>query len=515
MSSAPLYDAKSEMALMREIWDPAIANDPEAFVMFCFPWGKAGTPLAHHKGPRSWQRQILREIKQHIALSTDKEYRGLPLEVLRQAVASGRGIGKSALVAWLILWFMSTRIGGTVVVTANTEQQLKSRTWAELGRWHTLAINGHWFDRTALSLRPQPWFEEAVKRDLKIDTGYYYAQAQLWSEENPDAFAGVHNHHGVQVIFDEASGIPKVIWTVTKGFFTEPIIDRYWFAFSNPRQNTGAFFECFYGPEREAWRPKHIDSRTVEGVDKAYLQSIVDAEGPDSDTAKIEVLGQFPNRSANQFIAVDQVKAAQEREAVDDPGAPLLMGIDVARFGKDKSVIRFRRGRDARSIPAAKFKGIDTMQLAAQAAHLIDNYHPDAIFVDGNGVGAGVVDRLKSLGYKVIEVQAGAKADDPNKYSNKRVEMWDLLRDWLSGAAIDNDPQLESDLIGPEYRYHPSTHQLMLERKDEMEKRGLASPDDAEALALTFAQPVARLDTRTSRRGRTGAVAEGVGCDII
>lgn len=511
--SGLVYDPKSEMALMREIWDPAIADDPEAFVMFIFPWGKAGTPLEHKPGPRRWQREVLREIKDHIARcgSNDPDL----MRVLQQAVASGRGIGKSALVAWLIWWMMSTRIGSTTVVTANTEQQLKSRTWAELGKWHTLALNSHWFERTALSLRPEKWFDEAVKRDLKIDTGYYYAQAQLWSEENPDAFAGVHNHNGVLVIFDEASGIPKAIWTVTKGFFTEPVPDRYWMVFSNPRQNTGAFFECFHGDEREYWVRRNIDSRTVEGVDVVYLQEIVDSYGIDSDAARVEVLGQFPNRSANQLIAVDQVKAAQQREIVEDIGAPLLMGIDVARFGNAKSVIRFRRGRDARSIPHSKFKGLDTMELAAQAAHLIDKYKPDAIFVDGAGVGGGVVDRLNALRYRVIEVQAGSKANDANKYVNKRVEMWDLMRDWLSGAMIDDDKYLEHDLIGPEYRYHPGTNQLMLERKDEMEKRGLASPDDAEALALTFAQPVARLDIKSSRRSGRGSVADGVGCDII
>ena len=114
---------------------------------------------------------------------------------------------------------LSTRLGATIIVTANTEQQLRSRTWAELGKWMTLSINSHWFHKTATTVKPAPWFQEALERDLKIDTGYYYAQAQLWSEENPDAFAGIHSSYGVCLIMDEASGIPAPIYSVSEGFF--------------------------------------------------------------------------------------------------------------------------------------------------------------------------------------------------------------------------------------------------------------------------------------------------------
>ena len=124
-----------------------------------------------------------------------------------------------------------TELGNMTIVMANTEQQLRSRTWAELGKWLTLAINSHWFAKTATTIRPAPWFDEALKKDLKIDTGYYYAQAQLWLEESPDAFAGVHSNYGILLIMDEASGIPGSIYSVSEGFFTEPTPDRFWFAF--------------------------------------------------------------------------------------------------------------------------------------------------------------------------------------------------------------------------------------------------------------------------------------------
>ena len=169
--------------------------------------------------------------------------------MFRQAVASGRGIGKSALVSWLILWMLSTRLGSTTIVTANTEQQLRSRTWAELGKWLTLAINSHWFAKTATTIRPAPWFDEALKKDLKIDTGYYYAQAQLWSEESPDAFAGVHSNYGILLIMDEASGIPGSIYSVSEGFLQSQRQIDFGLLFLIPGEIAAHFMSHFIVPK--------------------------------------------------------------------------------------------------------------------------------------------------------------------------------------------------------------------------------------------------------------------------
>lgn len=500
------YNAKDEQRLMTEIWDPAIADNPYNFVMFTWPWGKANTPLAHHDGPRSWQRDKLLHMAEVIAKNRNIEAQNkvrkkkdwLAYEMIMDATASGRGPGKSAFVAWIMWWMNSTRLGSTTIVTANTEQQLKSRTWAELGKWHTMAINGHWFERSALIMRPAPWFEKALKNQLKVDTGYYYAQAQLWSEENPDAFAGVHNHNGILVIFDEASGIPEPIWKVTEGFFTEPIPDRYWFVFSNPRRNTGAFFECFH-KHRNFWTRLNLDSRTVEGTDKEILQRIVDKYGEDSDEARVEVKGQFPRQGDKQFISREAIQQAQERELQPDDHAALMMGVDVARFGDDKTVIRFRRGRDARSIPPVEMKGADNMQVVYKCAELIRKYNPDAICVDA-GNGTGVIDRLRELGYRVHEVWFGSKSDDP-EWANKRTQMWAQMREWLNGGCIDGSSELADDLAGPEYKFMGASDKIMLESKEEMKKRGLASPDHGDALACTFAVRVARRDLRTARAG--------------
>lgn len=475
---------------MSRILLPDIADDPEAFVMFAFPWGKKGTPLERYEGPRVWQRDVLVALREHIKAMQAHDYARAEekLEVFRQAIASGRGIGKSALIAWVIFWFMSTRIGGTVIVSANTESQLSSITWGELGKWHALLINKHWFDVSATSIKPAKWFDGLVQDQLKRGTKYYYAEAKLWSEENPDAYAGAHNPLGMLLVFDEASGIARGIWSVAEGYFTEPIVDRYWLAFSNPRSVSGVFFDCFH-KNREFWRTRHIDARTVEGTDKQVYERIIRQYGEDSDEARVEVMGQFPKVGSNQFIAMDVVYAAAERELNEDRTAPLLMGVDVARFGDDESVICFRRGRDARSKNSLRFKGVDTMALATHVATVIERESPDAVFVDGGGVGGGVVDRLKQLGYRVIEVQSGEKANAADKYLNKRVEMWAAMRDWLKTGCIKDDKGLIEDLIGPEYMITPKG-QVKLEAKQDMKKRGLPSPDDADALALTFAYPV-------------------------
>jgi hypothetical protein len=511
--SKPLYKPKDEQALMTELWDPAIAENPYNFVMFAFPWGKAGTPLAKHQGPRTWQRDALMAKAEHIANNRNLMANGKAPKVMQNSTASGRGIGKSSLLAMEVLWMMTCNLGSTTIVTANTESQLVTRTWPELGKWHTMAINSHWFIRNSAKLFPSPWFEESLKRDLKVDTGYYYAQAQTWSEENPDAFAGAHNDAGIMLKFDEASGIPKPIWTVAEGFFTEPVLHRYWDVYSNPRRNTGAFFETHHR-DRNFWNTRSIDARTVEGTDRAVYDKIIAQHGEDSDEARVEVRGMFPSQGDKQFIGRNLVEAAQTREVFEDPGAPLIFGVDVARGGNAQTVLYVRNGRDGRSVPPMKRKGMDNVQVANFVAEQIDKMNPDAVFIDSGGVGGGVYDILKNQKYRVTGVDFGSGADEPMRFMNKRAEMWSHMKDWLAIGAIPDDKQLADDLTGPERDYHPTTHKLLLESKEHMsEVRGLASPDVGDALALTFARRVARNDS--GRRAPRTRVASGMDYPVL
>ena len=488
----PKYSAEGEQELMTTLWSPRIKDDPEAFVLLAFPWGQPNTPLENYDGPRKWQRDTLRSITQHI-----KDNRGLSdMEVLRAAVSSGRGIGKSALVSWLVLWMLTTRIGATVIVSANSEAQLRSVTWAELTKWLAMSINSHWFEVSATKLVPALWVCELVERDLKKGTRYWAAEGKLWSEENPDAYAGVHNHDGMMVVFDEASGIPDPIWAVAAGFFTENILDRYWLAFSNPRRNSGYFFECFHA-KRDFWKTRTVDSREVEGTDKNVYKQIIEEYGEDSIQARVEVYGEFPSAGEDQFISPVMVDDAFGREQYDDKSAPVIVGVDPARGGADSTVIVVRQGRDLKKI--LRYRGEDTMTIVGRVIDAIEEYKPALTVIDEGGLGYGILDRLTEQRYKVRGVNFGSKSSKPLMWGNKRAQMWGDMREWLKTASAPKDRQLKADLIGP-MRKPDSRGTIFLEGKKEMKSRGLASPDAADALAVTFAFPVAHREHKVHTR---------------
>jgi hypothetical protein len=487
----PRYNASEEMELMARLWSPSIKDDPLAFVLLLFPWGEQGTPLEHFQGPRKWQREILADIRDHIKQNNGK----LDYDTFREAVASGRGIGKSALVSWLVIWMLSTRIGSTTIVSANSEAQLRSVTWAEITKWLAMALNSHWFEIAATRIMPAKWLTELVERDLKKGTRYWAVEGRLWSEENPDAYAGVHNFDGVMLVFDEASGIPDSIWSVSDGFFTENTPHRFHLAFSNPRRNTGYFYETF-NSKRAFWRQRHIDAREVEGTDKNLYQRIIDEYGADSYQANVEVFGQFPSEGDDQFIGVNLVDDAMQRPKHKDASAPITIGVDPARFGADATVIAVRQGRDI--IALKRHRGADTMEVVGHVIEAIEEFNPALVCIDEGGLGAGVVDRLKEQRYKVRGVNFGSKASKQIMYGNKRAEIWAAMRDWLKDASLPQDRFLKTDLIGP--RIKPdSKGTIFLESKKDMKARGLASPDAADAIALTFAHPVASREYRGDR----------------
>lgn len=463
-----------EIELIGEI--AACSGDPLRYVLFAFPWG---TGELKDKRPEQWQVDLLNRIRD--GLTVDK--------AIQEAVASGHGIGKSCLVAWIILWAISTFEDTKGVVTANTETQLKTKTWAELAKWHRLCINKHWFELTATALYSK---DQAHEKTWRIDM-------IPWSERNTEAFAGLHNQgKRILIIMDEASAIPDIIFEVSEGALTDENTQIVWCAFGNPTRNTGRFRECF-GRFKHRWGNSQIDSRSVSLTNKEQIAQWVSDYGEDSDFVRVRVRGVFPRAGTMQFIPGDIVDEASKRDVLPaNPFDPLIIGVDVARYGDDQSVICFRRGRDARTIPAIKLRNVDTMTLAAKVAECHRIYRPDAIFVDGTGVGGGVIDRLNQLGVPVTEVQFGAKADrsipgqEQAAYANKRAEMWGNLREWLKGGCIKDDPDLASDLTGVEYGYvlRDGRDAIILEKKSDMKKRGLSSPDEGDGLALTFAYAV-------------------------
>lgn len=477
-------------------------HDPLGYVLYAFPWGSG--PLKAHTGPRQWQRTLLRDIGAKLAAGGDMG------TVIREAIASGHGIGKSTIVAWLILWAMSTFEDTRGVVTASTDTQLRTKTWPEVTKWHRMAINDWMFTVTATAIYSA---EKGRDKTWRMD-------AIPWSENNSEAFAGLHNEgRRILVVIDEASSVATVIWEVIEGALTDAKTEIIFAAFGNPTQNTGAFKECF-GRFKHRWSTRHIDSRTVEGINLDQAKAWVEDWGEDSDFVRVRVRGEFPKASSLQFISEADVDRARRAEAVSHMYEPLVLGVDVARFGDDQSVIFARRGRDwrtfnqSRGIPDSgpwKFRGMDTMQLAARVVEIADLLKADAIFVDGGGVGGGVVDRLRALHREVFDVQFGASADTASqgnagaigeKYANKRAEMWGSMRMALkSGCAIPDDAEFAGELCAVEYSFN-KRDEILLEPKDSMKKRGLASPDIADAAALTFAFPVAaKLDPMRLAKG--------------
>ena len=305
--------------------------------------------------------------------------------------------------AWIILWSISTEVDARGVVTANTETQLRTKTWAEVSKWYRLApLLVPLFTLTATALYSS---DEAHAKTWRIDP-------VAWSENKVEAFAGLHNEgRRILVVYDEASAIPDLIWETTEGALTDANTEIIWLCCGNPTRNTGRFRECF-GRFRHRWITRQVDSRTARLTNKDQIEQWIKDYGEDLDFVRVRVRGVFPRAGSMQFISSEIVEgaASDEWEAEHDLHDPRVMGVDVARFGDDQTVIRIRVGRDARSIPPIKLRGADTMQVAAVVMQEAARHKVDAIFVDGGGVG-GVVDRLRYLQQPVTEVNFGAKAD--------------------------------------------------------------------------------------------------------
>lgn len=454
--------------------------DPLGFVLFAFPWGEPG-PLQHHAGPDIWQREALEWIGQQVR--TRKFDGTTPVSPIRLAVSSGHGIGKSVEVAFLVTWLMSTRPHCQGTITANTITQLQTKTWAAIQRWTKLCKTGHWFE-----LNSDRMYRKGYKES-------WFCAPQSSKEENSEAFAGQHAADSTSFyIFDEASAIPGAIYEVAEGGLTdgEPMI----FLFGNPTRSQGPFHQACFGSMRHRWHPVVVDSRTSRFTNHSQIAEWIQDYGEDSDFVRVRVRGIPPSASDLQFIGTDLVSAAQRRPAVALDDDPLVAGLDVARGGSDECVLRFRRGFDGRSIPPIRIPGEqarDSMRLVTVAADALGKLHNGhklhTLFVDATGIGGPISDRLRQMGYKnVIDVQFGGAAPDP-KYANMRSYMWGRVRDWLMHGAVDTTPRLETDLTGPGYR-HDKQDRLLLESKEEMKKRGMDSPDDGDALALTFAASV-------------------------
>lgn len=454
-------------------------NNPYEFVKRVFLWGEG--ELKNQSGPEPWQAELLKAIGAGL-ITVD--------EAIQIATTSGHGVGKSALVSWIILWAMSTLEDTVGVVTANTENQLRTKTWVQLAKWFRLFAGNTLFRMTATAI---------FSRDPDHATTWRVDMVP-WSVNNMEAFAGLHNQgKRILVVFDEASGIEDPIWETTEGALTDLNTQIIWLVFGNPTRNKGRFRECFPGGRfAHRWRHYRVDSRQVSFTNKKQIARWIEDYGEDHDFVRVRVRGIFPRIDAESFIPYDLARDATTRVVERPLGWPVVLGVDVGRFGDDPSVIYPRKGRDARSLPIEVYQGIDTMSLALKVLQAAHRHSASFIFVDEGGIGGGVVDRLRELRAPVIGVDFGSKPDQINfergvKYANKRAEIWGALKDWLVTGAIHErapgvDLPLVDELTGPNYGL-TVREEIQLESKKDMRRRGVPSPNVADALACTFALP--------------------------
>lgn len=472
-----LTATEKELArLMSELG--SYSYDPYGWVMYAFPWGTG--ELEGETGPDEWQKDFLIHLRERMHKSV-----GIG-GVIREAVASGHGIGKTTLVSWIILWAMSTLPDTRGVVTANTENQLKTKTWTELAKWLRLCIAKPLFDLGATALR-----SIIPERDQT-----WYFNMAPWSEENTEAFAGLHNKHKrLLVVYDEASAISDLIWEVTEGALTDENTEIIWCVFGNPTRNTGRFKECFEGGQFEKrWNTARVDSRTSRFSNKTQLKEWADDYGEDSDFFKVRVKGEFPSASSNQFISVTDARAALDRVLREEQFnfAPKILTCDPAWTGDDDLVIGLRQGLMFRVLLVMSRNDND-IEVATILANHEDNEQADAVFID-QGYGTGIWSAGKTWGRGWQLVNFGSASPDPG-CALMRDYIWKKMRDWLKqGGSILKDVKLCAELTAPETVARVDG-KIQIESKENMKRRKLRSPNRADALAISFAYPVLQKKT--------------------
>lgn len=482
-------------------WLASVSDDPLAFCLGAFPWGEPGTILAKYDGPLAWQRQIMEEIRlgvisieEGIQRANDHED-GDEAQPVQLATASGHGVGKSALVSMLILWGFTTFPDCRGVVTANTETQLKTKTWAELGRWFNLCFfaRDHFILNATSLVSKDPTRERTWRIDMIA-----------WSETNPEAFAGMHNKgKRLLIIFDEASAIADIIWETIEGATTDADTQIIWLVFGNPTRNSGRFRECFgEGKHASMWKARQLDSRTVEITNKARIARWEKIYGSDTDWFRIRVLGQFPRRGEMEFFSATEIDAAMsaDREVFVDAFTPMAIGVDVARFGRNNSVIFPRKGRDARTIERKLYSGLSTTELSNRVHDAFTEWRPDGIFIDGGGVGGGVVDQCRQMRLFVWEVQFGAKDsitgvnndNSGEKYANMRAAIYGACRAWVKTGLLPMSPELRTAMLAIKYTYNSKDEILLTPKEDLLDENPDLDLDTLDALCLTFGGPLTR-----------------------
>ena len=414
----------------------------------------------------------------------------------RTALSACKGPGKSCVLAWAIWWILCTRKDSKGIALSITSDNLKDNLWTELAKWRARSpILERAFEQTAERItsvdRPKTWWCSARS----------FAQ-QADKTQQANTLAGLHGE-SVFVVMDEVGDYPNGVVTAAEGIFANEVFARV-IAAGNPTRVDGPLYRMTT-KDRKRWHVIHItgdpeDPKRSPRISLQWAQEQIEDWGRDNPWVMINVLGQFPPTASNKLISISHITMAQERDAkpLEYRSDSRIWALDPARFGDDPSVLARRQG--VVCFRFTQWRNLDGPELATRVAHMVteatgNGVAPDALFVDVGGVGASAYDHLRLLGYEgILHSVDFAGTPDDDRFLNKRAEIWWRLAEWLKRkpANLPVDAELVSELTGPMFKYQSRGRQtkFVLESKDDMRKRGLNSPNRADALAMTFTAPV-------------------------
>jgi len=411
--------------------------------------------------PYQWQKDALRAIGKNDRVS----------------IASGHGVGKTAFQSWLVLWWLCTHYPCKVAVTANTAHQLSDVLWTEIDKWARSLPEGF---KSLLEFKSD-------KISLK-GASDSFAVARTSRRENPEALQGFHSEN-MLFVCEEASGIPDVVFQVGEGAMSTAGAKTV--MCGNPTRSEGFFYESHHS-QRHRWKTMTVSCYDSPSVTEHFLESMEEKYGKDSNVFRVRVLGQFPTQSDDVLLPLYLVEEAVKRDIESSPTTPTIWGVDVARFGSDRSAIAKRQGNVLLE-PIKTYQGRDLMEMAGivMSEYEASPYtlRPQAIYIDAIGIGAGLADRLRELDMPAVAIAVSETASLKDRFNRLRDELFWNAREWFEGrdVKIPEDNTLIQELTGIRYKYL-STGKLKVESKDEMKKRGQRSPDVADAFVLSFAQ---------------------------
>lgn len=425
--------------------------------------------------PDPWQESVMRDVA-----SGQR----------RISVRAGHGVGKSAVCAWLSIWHMVTRYPQKTVMTAPTAGQLFDALFSEVKYW--------------INKLPEPikalFTTTSEKVTLNASPEASFISARTSSADRPEALAGIHSEF-VLLIVDEASAVPEAVYESAAGSMSGD--NACTILIGNPTRNSGMFFRTHHALAAE-WKTYHVSCLDSPRVARDFVKQIADTYGPDSNAYRVRVLGEFALREDDTLIPAELVDSAMARDVALNEQDPLVYGIDVARFGDDRSVVCKRRGNVV--VDFKTWQGLDLMQLTGAIVNEAKVDGPTEMCIDSIGLGSGVADRLREvmgelkLDIRVRDVNVSEASAMNPQAAKLRDELWLSVKDWLNQRVgkLPNSADLRQELVSPTYTF-TSNGKVKVEGKAEMKRRGMRSCDIADALCLTFASVAARIGGRSPR----------------